>query len=188
MSSAPPPSTIFVLNTGRCGSTTLARACAHLTTHTASHESRSHLTGPERLAFPARHIEIDNRLAWFLGRLDADWGDRAAYVHLTRAPDAVAESFVQRPNPGILDAYHRGILLGAPWKSPGLSRREIAEDYIATVTANIRHFLKDKSHVMHLRLETLAEDFPRFVRWIGAEGDLDAALSELAQRHNATEA
>jgi hypothetical protein len=30
---------IFILNTGRCGSTTCARACQHMTNYTAAHES-----------------------------------------------------------------------------------------------------------------------------------------------------
>ncbi|EAR49773.1 hypothetical protein OG2516_04728 [Oceanicola granulosus HTCC2516] len=177
---------VFVLNTGRCGSTTLARACAHLTSHGAGHETRTHLTGPDRLAYPSPHIEADNRLSWFLGRLDETWGDRAAYVHLTRDPEAVARSFVARPNPGILRAYRTGILLGAGWKAPAPDPLVLARDYVDTVTANIRHFLRDKSRVMELRLETLEDDLPRFLDWIGATGDLAAARAEIAHRHNAT--
>lgn len=182
------PRTVLVLNTGRCGSTTLARACGHLTSHTAGHETRSHLTGPARLAYPAGHVECDNRLAWFLGRIETEWGDRAAYVHLTRDPEAVAQSFVRRPNPGILQAYRNGILLGAAWKRKDQPKIEITRDYVATVTANITAFLARRAHVMPLRLETLETEFPRFLDWIGAEGDLEAGLAEITQRHNATEA
>ncbi|ROT96122.1 hypothetical protein [Histidinibacterium lentulum] len=181
------PTTILVLNTGRCGSTTLARACGHLTSHTAGHETLSHLTGPARLAYPEAHIECDNRLAWFLGRIEAEWGDRAAYVHLTRDPEAVARSFARRANPGILQAYRNGILLGAAWKRPDQPRIEIARDYVATVTANITAFLARRAHVMALSLETLEEEFPRFLDWIGAEGDLGAAQAEIRLRHNASE-
>ncbi|SLN47914.1 hypothetical protein [Roseisalinus antarcticus] len=182
------PRNIFVLNTGRCGSTTLARACGHLTSHTAAHESRSHLTGPARLDYAPGHIEVDNRLAWFLGRLEQRWGDRAAYVHLTRDPEAVARSFARRRNPGILAAYRNGILLGAAWKTKELERIDLARDYVATVTANIETFLAGKSHVTAMSLESMAEDFPRFAAWIGARGDIAAGLAEIAQRHNASEA
>ena len=34
---------VFILNTGRCGSRTFARACAHITNYTSAHESRSGL-------------------------------------------------------------------------------------------------------------------------------------------------
>lgn len=180
------PSTIIVLCTGRCGSMTLARACAHLTSHTSAHEGRTHLTGPARLAFPPNHIEIDNRLAWFLGRLDEAWGDRAAYVHLTRNREDVAQSFAQRAGQGILKAYRTEILLRSRAKGPYEPLITYCRDYVDTVTANIAHFLRDKSHVMTMTLETMPEDFERLVAWGGLAGDLGAARAELATRHNAT--
>lgn len=42
------------------------------------------------MAYPPRHIEVDNRLAWFLGYLQEHHGHEAYYVHLTRDRDAVA--------------------------------------------------------------------------------------------------
>ena len=84
------PRNVFVLCTGRCGSTTLVEACGHLSNWTSGHETRTHLLGPARLAYPDGHIEADNRLSWLLGRLDEAFGDRAAYVHLTRDPEAVS--------------------------------------------------------------------------------------------------
>lgn len=166
---------------------TLSRACAHLTSHTSSHESLTHATGPARFAFPPNHIEIDNRLAWFLGRLDQAWGDRAAYVHLTRDPEDVARSFTQRSNQGIIRGYRQDILARSrnrAWKTPLI---DYCRDYVDTVTTNIAHYLRDKSHVMHMTLETMPDDFDRFCAWIGAEGDLTAARAELKVAHNATE-
>ena len=61
---------IFVLNTGRCGSTTFIKACQHIRNYTALHESRANRIAEQRLAYPRDHIEADNRLSWFLGRLD----------------------------------------------------------------------------------------------------------------------
>lgn len=180
------PSTIIVLCTGRCGSMTLAAACAHLTTHTSAHEGRTHVVGPARFAFPDNHIEIDNRLAWFTGRLDAAWGDRAAYVHLTRDPEAVAQSFAQRAGQGILKAYRNEILARSRIKARQTPLIDFCRDYVETVTANITHFLRDKTHVMDMTLETMPDDFEQFVGWIAADGDLSAARAELAISHNAT--
>jgi hypothetical protein len=47
------------------------------------------------------------------------------------------------------------------------------------MNSNIELFLRDKPHVMRMQTETMKESFPRFWEWIGAEGDLDAALAEL---------
>lgn len=179
------PSRVFVLCTGRCGSTTLARAAARLPGWTAAHESRTHLTGPDRFAIPPGHVEVDNRLAWLLGRLDRHWGDGAAYVHLTRDPEAVAESFAARADRGIMRAYRTQILMGAPHRAPGRPTIEVCRDYVATVTGNIAFFLRDKSHVLPMRLEALEADFERLADWIGVTGDRAAARAELALRHNA---
>lgn len=146
----------------------------------------THAVGAARFAFPDNHIEIDNRLAWFTGRLDAAWGDRAAYVHLTRDPEAVAQSFAQRASQGILKAYRNEILARSRIKARRTPLIDFCRDYVETVNANITHFLRDKSHVMDMTLETMPDDFEQFVGWIGAEGDLSAARAELAISHNAT--
>jgi len=174
---------VFVLNSGRCGSTTWIRACRHITNYSAGHESRSHLVGPQRLAYPPNHIEADNRLSWLLGRLDAAYGPRAFYVHLRRDPQATAKSFARRRHFGILRAYAEGILLGA---DPRTDPMALAGDYLETVEANIRLFLRDKPKVMEARLERLEEDFRAFWQAIGAQGDLQGALAELRVRHNAS--
>lgn len=183
---APERPNVFVLCTGRCGSTTFAAAAGHATNFTAGHETRTHLTGPDRLAYPPGHIEADNRLSWLLGRLEAVWGDRAVYVHLTRDPEAVARSFERRFDRGIIRAYHTEILMGAPRRSRDLPPIEFCRDYVATVTANIEAFLRGKSRVHRVRLESAKQDFAAFWQAIGAEGDLAAALAEWDIRHNAS--
>jgi len=181
------PTTILVLCTGRCGSMTFARAAAHLPGWTAGHETRTHVTGPARFAWPAHHIEVDNRLSWMLGRLDRAWGDRAAYVHLTRDPEEVARSFASRAANGIMRAYRTDILARSMARVPRPSLIDTCRDYVDTVTENITMFLRDKTHVLPMRLETLPQDFDLFCGWAGIGGDLTAARAELAIRHNATE-
>jgi len=183
---------VFVLSTGRCGSTSFERACSVVTNYTCGHETLTHLLGARRLAYPDRHIESDNRLSWFLGRLDETYGDDAFYVHLTRDREAVAASYASRFWPGgIMMAYARGILMRRRDKpehvgSPRHTAIDVARDYVDTVNANIRMFLRDKTRKMDFRLETAEADFRTFWQAIGADGDLDAALSVLAERHNAS--
>lgn len=175
---------MFILNTGRCGSTTFIAACRHITNYTAGHESRVQLLGADRLAYPPNHIEADNRLSWLLGRLDAAYGDNAYYVHLTRDRARVAASFVRRADFGIMKAYREGILLRDPGQADAMAA--VADDYIGTVEANIVHFLKDKRHTMDFALESAREDFRRFWHWIGAAGDIELALAEWDTPHNAS--
>jgi hypothetical protein len=176
---------VFILSTGRCGSTTFARACAHIRNYSAAHESRVSLPGEARLAYPPDHIESDNRLAWFLGRLERQFPRDVFYVHLQREREAVARSYAKRLDPGmIMAAYAHGIYLGLP----GPLRADpiaLALDYVDTVTANIDLFLRGRDNRMDLRLEDAKQAFPDFWARIGAEGDLEAALAEFDVRHNA---
>lgn len=183
---------VFVLSTGRCGSLTFSKACAHMTNYTSGHETRISRIGEERLAYADNHIEIDNRLSWVLGRLDRVYGDGAAYVHLTRDRAAVAKSLCKRFDYGIMKAYKNGILMKAFQRRALIdpkvrsSNLEIALDYIETVESNIALFLANKSNVTRVRLETANEDFPVFWRKIGAEGDMEAAVREWSARYNAS--
>jgi hypothetical protein len=171
---------VFVLGTGRCGTYAFTQACRHITNYTVGHGSHVSVVGPARLNYPPNHIEADDRLSWFLGRLDERFGTGAFYVHLLRAQQQVARSFHRRwqAETGIMRHYARGILQHAG------ERFEICLDYWETVTANIRLFLKDKPQAMEIRLEHAPERFPEFWGRIGAEGDLRAAVAEWDVTHD----
>lgn len=175
---------VFVLCTGRCGSTTFAKACSHITNYTVAHESNMTTLGKERIIYPDNHIEIDNRLSWFLGRLQKTYGDEAFYLHLRRDPKATARSYANRLWLGyLMHAYARGIYVGL---EDDLDNLKVATDLCETITANIELFLKDKSKRMELWIEQASEQFTTFWRAIAAEGNLQAALAEWGQHYNAT--
>lgn len=199
---------VFVLTTGRSGSVTFARSCSHITNYSSAHESRAAEYGDARFDYADQHIEIDNRLSWFLGGLGERFPE-ARYVHLRRDPEAVARSFAARwavhppgprptppaarerwqarirhPRASLVSAFGNGIVMrGRPW--PEADRPEVARFLVDTVEANIRAFLRGRDHLT-VRLESAASDFADFWDWIGAEGDRERAVAEWAQRHNAT--
>jgi len=175
-------SNVFILSTGRCGSTTFAKACEHFTNYSSGHETRTHLLGSSRLAYPSLHIESDNRLSWLLGRLDEKFGDTAFYVHLTRNVSDTAKSYAKRKG-GIMAAYQgTGIIMHCTEDD----QYQVASDYIDTVTKNISLFLSNKSHKMNFQLEHAKEDFVRFYLQISAQGDIQKALQEFEVTHNAS--
>jgi len=166
---------VFVLCTGRCGSHTFIEACNHINNYSAGHETRSRFIGRERFNYGPNHIEADNRLAWFLGRLDRLYGDDAFYVHLTRERQSNAASMSRYMHMGILEAYTDGILMRSSYRNDPM---EFSLDLYDTINMNIESFLKDKSRKMNFRLENAQEDFRIFWDKVGARGDLNAALGE----------
>lgn len=177
---------VFVLTTGRTGSLSLERACSHITNYTAAHESRCNELGAERLNFPDNHIEIDNRLAWFLGDLEDKYGDDAVYIHLIRDEEKVAASYAKRWNreTSIVRAYAYGILKLQEHQIE--NPEEICLDFVQTTNSNITRFLSSKSNKMTFDLSRNEVDFKKFWELISAEGDYDLAFAELNAKHNAT--
>ena len=174
---------VFVLSTGRCGSTTFIKACSHITNYSSAHESLSTRTGKQRLNYPENHIEADNRLSWLLGRLENTYGDDAFYVHLNRNIEDTIASFSKRIDSGIMKAYEQGILMhDNRAKLPS----DIARDYIDTVNSNIKLFLEEKPNQMSVSLETITSDFSTFWERINATGDIDVAIQEWDKKYNAS--
>lgn len=174
---------VFVLSTGRSGTTLFVEACKHMTNYSCGHETRTGALGDERFNYPKNHIEADNRLTWLLGRLDRTYGDTACYVHLKRNEADSAKSFVRRYYNGIIRAYRGdGILMGLPESADPYA---VSRDLCLTMNANINLFLKDKTRKLEVNLETFPADFKRFWEFIGAEGDMEAALAEHGVKHNA---
>jgi hypothetical protein len=191
---------------------TFSRGCEHLSNFTTSHERNRGLLPPGHLEYPDDHIEVDNRLSWFLGPLAQRYPD-ARYVHLHRNPEEVVASYLKRwpPNPRRIDARRHPVrklrttalqqwnpgtrpgngIIGAfahPLMARGTpwpeeEREAVVRYYVDTVTANIELFLADRPR-LDVHLETIVDDFDRFCDWVGAEGDLDAAHAALGERHN----
>ena len=179
---------VFILGTGRNGSSTIIKACQHITNFSSSHESRTKRLGAARLDYPDQHIEADNRLSWHIGELDRLYGKEAFYVYLTRDRQKVAESSMRRYYQpiSIVDSYCGGIKMIPPEKLNREERLQACYDYVDTVNANIELFLKDKPHQHTVHLETIAEDFEVLWERIGAEGDKAAALAEFEHTYNAS--
>ena len=154
-----------------------------MTNFTAGHETRARVIGEERLAYPAHHIEVDNRLTWFLGGLEDRFGDDAYYVHLTRDPDEVARSYNKRWHirSTIIRGFREAVMMNA-----GGDPLDICRYYVDVVEENIAAFLRTKSHVMSIDISNAERDFPKFWAWIGAEGDLTRGLATIGRKYNAT--
>lgn len=182
-----------MLSTGRSGTATWARACETLRPHTTGltvgHESRAHLIAG-RLDYPDRHIEVDNRLAWFTGSLAREYGydDATVWVHLTRDPTRVAESYAERMRvgAGIMPAFASGIIRRRP---PRNMRDTLtaARLMITTIDDNIAHLLDTQPCVVRASIEHPHEPFDAMCDMLGipAGRARDRAHTTLTEVHNA---
>lgn len=176
---------VFVLTTGRAGSTTFAHAAEHIEGMTAGHETRARcLQG--RLDYPDEHIEVDNRLAWFLGSLDARYADHETfYVHLRRDAEKVATSYLDRWHirVSVVRAFYQGILMNREKPTPEQAL-DACRLFVDSVEDNIRFFLKHRSNWAEVRLEHMEVDFVTFMQKAGLKGNHAAIREILRARHN----
>lgn len=181
---------VFVLTTGRSGSTTFARAAGHFDNFTAAHESRWGVPRlSSRLDYPDQHIEVDNRLAWMLGMLEQQYGDDpdVRWVHLIRNEEACANSFVEWQGQLLEKVWMQGILgLRATRRMQPFDQRVLALDMVRTINLNIGMFLARREHTREMHLEQATEEWPAFCEWIGATGNLAASTREWSCRYNAS--
>ena len=207
---------IFVLCSECCGGKTFTEACSHITNWTSGHGTRIKKLGQppinedhmdpgdgnyDRVTYPDNHIEIDNRLTWFLGLLDEAYRDNAFYVNLTRNRDNCATCCVDRWQPGRSSLYwwfraiHQSLTLSGGHTTPRQNNKKekhtrrirFALEYVDAANSLIRMFLKDKTNTMSFPIEDAADLFPVFWERIGAEGDLDAALAVFNRTANSQE-
>ena len=177
---------VFVLNTGRCGSTTFAKACQHMVNYTAAHESQASLIGDSRLNYPKHHIEVDHALSWMLGDLDKRYANEAFYVHLFRDKQKVVKS----SNKLWDHSFHagrffvQGVLGNVPELLGESEKLTIISQLIGAKTSAINLFLRDKINVITIDIDNPKTTFTEFWQRIGAEGNLEKALLEFDVRHN----
>lgn len=174
---------IFVLSTGRCGSTTFARACSHIENYSCAHESQR---GNLHRDYPEDHIESDPSLSRILGWLEETYGDEAFYVHLIRNKEDTVQSLL-RHSPTTSKAH--GELIGAYNRDKAIKEgptlEEITYDYYENVNRNIKNFLKNKNKKFKFSLESAKSNFEKFWSEIGAIGDLRKATNQWDKTYNA---
>ncbi len=173
---------IFILSAGRVGSTSIVKACQHISNYSTAHESNNRGDVVKRLSYPAYHIESDNRLSWMLGSLHSKYPQDTFYVFLKRKNQVItAESHQRRAcmQHNLFRHFCTGILQNHQYGTPE------ACFMISVIENNIEAFIQNKEHLV-IELEDFEEGFIQFWNTIGAEGNLDDALSALSQKHNAS--
>lgn len=177
-------SNVFVLTPGRTASTTFSKACEHIENYTSAHEMNSTIIDLDnRLTFPNNHIEVDNRLIWYIDNLKIRYGSSAKYVYLRRKPDDVALSYHKRWNNkvSIVRGYGESILMKG--FCPANERLSICQSYSKLVDEKLLSFIKDNEGII-VNVENIESDFRKFYDWISAKGDVELCINEFNKYYN----
>lgn len=168
---------IFVVGTGRCGTTTFYQACKWITNYTCGHESAAGRLPP--ICYPDSHIEVAGHLSMQLGLLTEQFPD-AKWVHLIRERNSCIDSIASTAQIQ-LDAWARH------WcQKFQADPRDIAASYYDCLNANIRLGLRDKDFIT-VHTGSL-ENWEEFWNWSGARGNLIVSSEIWSQRkYNARE-
>jgi hypothetical protein len=179
---------VFVVGTGRCGTTAFARACEHITNYTVAHESHAGVVGWERLCYPDRWIEVDPHLAWTLPLIMERY-PLALYVHLWRPESDVVASWLRRgidPHGGpapLIDVMFQTRCVGLSESDYEVALRVLYRSVMRQIEFNLEH---EGVRSVRYAIHHADEWWPSFCWLIGAEGDLEAGRAEFERRHNAT--
>jgi hypothetical protein len=145
--------------------------------YTTAHESRTKLLGDDRIDYPADHIEVDNRLTWFLPRLTERYGEDGVLVIAVRDPAEIANYYMLRwYKTNILKAYAQGILM----RDFRENNVEVARDYVACGYEMIEFAAARWRHVVHLHVDDPLPGAKDVLSIIGREDDLDAVGDALS--------
>ena len=171
---------VFVASVGRCGSVSFRVACAHASNYTTGHESLCGL-----LEYPDQHIEVSPHLRCCIVHLARKYPD-AKWVHLRRSAATCVPSLARLDGGAVMAAYrllHSSVM-------PSASIGDVAFRYywseVDVIDAQLRCEVAEDRRTV-IELESAAEHWPDFWRWIGAEGDLAASLAEWSVRRNTGE-
>lgn len=181
---APTPRNVFVISSGRTGTTAFVAACKHLPNYSASHESRVTEPFATRVTYPDHHIEADNRLLFFLPQLEQRFGDNALYVYMVRDAEKVAASYAKRwfLTISVVRAYTHGLRM-IP-RINRAQRMDACRDFVAYADATFRLFLSRQRHVVFFDIEHAQRDFAAFAKHLGIDPVPEQARAQWQQIHN----
>lgn len=164
---------VFVVGTGRCGTTTFSKACSHATNMTSCHEGAAGT--PYSLIYSSDHIEIDPPLSFWVPELRRIYPG-CKFVHLVREPRGCVASMV-RNDPEICKWFGRMVY----------HSEETTELQGAIALYRVVNDLIYGDDVLRVKLETIREQWQEVWDWMGCEGDFNASLQEWEIRHNASQ-
>lgn len=172
---------VFVVGTGRCGTSTFFHACNHITNYGCGHESKR---GPKQIgnwSFPDDHIEIASNLTVGLHKLIYKYPN-SLWVRLKRNKRECVRSLAEQASEAMLDFAHQWWYLDM---TEAVDNIEVASQFYDFCEDYYQRRLPNNA--LFLDLEHIREQWSVFWNEARAEGDYLASLKEWDRNYNAAE-
>lgn len=171
---------IFVVGTGRCGTSTFYHACRHATNYTVGHESRAGRIND--YCYHDNYIEVSSHLAFAVPLLmERNQGCR--FVHIIRSKAACVASMAETRE--AIKAFAFGISEGNP--RHGSEYLEWAAWLYDLINANITATVQTAWNAFLFHMDYADREWEECWRFMGCEGDFEASLAEWRWKYNAGE-
>jgi len=161
---------VFVVGTGRCGSSTFYQACKTIKNYTCGHETFAGQV--HDFEYPDNHIEVAVQNVQALALLQNKYPD-ARFVHLVREKEACIKSLLEQC-PEYLKAWAFQVFL-----THGVTEK-VAMAYYHCVNK----YLTTVPNLITVRLEDLEWFWLNFVKCINAECDFEEVRKILNKKYN----
>lgn len=166
---------VFVVGTGRCGTSTFYQAARTLEGFTAGHESTAgHLPSWE---FPDHHIEVASQLVYGIPWLRRRYPE-ALFVHLVRDREPCVRSLARQCWDSMAAFSRQWFLCDHP------ADVAMAAAQFYDLTNELIVALCPPERTMRIRMEELRQQWPEFCRRIGTEWNRELADDILGRSYN----
>ena len=161
---------IFVVGTGRCGSSTFYQACKTITNYTCGHETFAGQV--HNFEYLDNHIEVAVQNVQALALLQNKYPNNMI-VQLIREPKGCIQSLFEQC-PEYLKAWSFQVYLTTE------VTEKVAEAYYHCVNQHIAKI----PNLVTVRVDDLEWFWARFIQSIGAECDMEQAQKILSRKYN----
>lgn len=166
---------VFVVGTGRCGTSTFYQAAKSIEGYTCGHESEA--ARIPSWTFPDNHVEVAAQLVYAIPLVLEKYPD-SKWVHLIREREACVDSLAHQVWASMAAFAQQWFMCDHP-----ADVVKTAAKFYDMTNALIPALVPEKQ-LMTIHLETLRRQWPDFCTWIGARYFGDVVDEVFEKRFN----
>lgn len=173
---------VFIISPGRTATSAMSKALSHVSGFTSLHESRVSFLQDERINYPNFHIELDNRLSFYMPQLTKKYSKKESLlVIINRDRKSIAESYNKRWRKiNIMKAFSQGIHM----RNLNSNNIDVCLAYVNYVYETLDYFKNDWDNVLEVDFSNLNAAITQILKRINKIEDLDNVLNEMKNKSN----